>query len=231
MVASTPLDQLSQLQQHATREIELKLEVDPQSVSAILEGPLPDAAECRSQDQLTVYYDTPENSLKQRGFTLRVRSIGDRFVQTIKPVTDSACLVSRTEIEHDVASIEPDLSRLDGTPLEALVHSGKLDRLLPLIRSEVRRTSWVAEVGGSSMQIDFDQGEMTAGGHSQRFDELELELLSGEPSCLLAAAKMVADRAPVRIGVMSKAERGDRLAAGVLQENHQGRCRSTSIAR
>jgi inorganic triphosphatase YgiF len=125
--------------------------------------------------------------------------------------------LSREEIEHPVASLEPDLARLAGTPLEGLARAGDLDGLKPIIRSTVSRTSWIVEVGGSRIQVDFDEGEMSAGGNSQRFDELELELLSGEPACLLTAAKMIADRVPVRIGVLTKAERGARITTGAFE--------------
>ena len=199
----------SSIRQCPAHEIELKLEIEPLDAHALT---IPDGA--AAQAQLTVYYDTPSQALKEHGYTLRVRNVGDRFVQTVKPVTASAGLLARSEIEHSVESIEPNLSRLAGTPFESLV----LGDLEPVIRSNVRRTSWMMEVGGSQIQADLDEGKMTAGGRSRRFDELELELLSGEPACLLHAAKEIAGRIPVRIGVLSKAERGDRLASGAFKK-------------
>ena len=192
--------------QNSTNEIELKLEIEDAQAQAR-------PGDARSQDQLTVYYDTPDAVLRNHGFTLRVRQIGDRFIQNIKPVSTSAGLVSRTEIEQSIASIEPNLFLLAGTPLESLA----LSDLKPVIRSKVRRTSWIIEVGGSRIQADLDEGKMTAGGRSERFEELELELLSGDPSCLLHAAKDIAGRVPVRIGVLSKAERGERLASRAVK--------------
>ena len=206
------------VQHSAHKEIELKLEIDPHDVEALRGHSLFARSDPRSTPQLTVYYDTAEAALKEHGFTLRVRKAGDRFVQTIKPVTQSAALIARTEIEFAVRSIEPDLRMLAGTPLEPLVQAGKLDGLAPIIRSDVKRTSWMVDVGGSTIQLDFDEGEMSAGGRSQQFEELELELVSGEPSCLLAAAKTIAERVPARIGVLSKAERGSMLAAGAFEK-------------
>lgn len=190
-------------------EIELKLEIDPEDAGKLAIPP-----EARTREQTTVYYDTSDQALRSLGYTLRVRGIGDRHVQTVKPVTSGAGLVSRPEFEHPASSIEPDLSRLSDTPLASLA----LGPLEPTIHSVVRRTSWVMEVGGSRIQADLDEGEMRADGRSRRFDELELELLSGEPICLLAAGRSIADQVPVRLGVLSKAERGDRLASGAFKK-------------
>lgn len=192
-----------------SQEIELKLEIVPHHVDKL---PIP--ADARTREQVTIYYDTYNQALAEHGYTLRVRSDGDKHVQTIKPITSSAGLISRPEFEHPVASTAPDLSRLAGTPVAAI----PLGDLNPTIHSVVKRTSWVMEVGGSRIQADLDEGTMTSDGRSGRFDELELELICGEPISLFAAARNIADRVPVRIGVLSKAERGTRLASGAFKK-------------
>lgn len=200
--------------QTVTREIELKLEIAPGDIARLRHHPLLEAETARTQAQLTVYYDTPAEALKTAGFSLRVRRAGKTFVQTVKPVSDSAGLVMRDEFESPVAAITPDLAALAAGPLGALI--GELDRLEPILRSQVERTSWQVDIGGSRIQLDLDAGEMTAGGNVQRFDELELELLSGEALGLFAGAKAIAELVPVRIGVLSKAGRGALLASGAF---------------
>ena len=69
--------------------------------------------------------------------------------------------------------------------------------------------------GESAFQVDFDKA-ISGGGHSQRLCELELELLDGEAAELVRAARHFADRVPMRVGVLSKAERGFALAEGTL---------------
>ena len=64
--------------------------------------------------------------------------------------------------------------------------------------------------------MDFDEGEIAGGDNSQRLCELELELLDGQAADLLAAARQIADEVPMRVGVLSKAERGFALADGTL---------------
>ena len=210
MVASAALLQPSHPAQRTSQEIELKLELDPGGAALVRDHPLVRGIDPRSQDQLTVYYDTPAGALKERGYSLRVRSAGDRFVQTVKPLVDSAGLMGREEVECPVDSIEPDLARVDH-PL------GPAPGLVPVSRSEVTRTSWIVEQGGSRLQLDLDQGRIEAGGNSQQFAELELELLDGQPAALLVAAKAIAGEVPCRIGVLSKADRGERVAAGAFE--------------
>ena len=200
------------------KEIELKLEIDPHEVEKLRQHWLLAGSDARPAAQMTVYYDTDTGALKKKGLTLRVRKVGDKFIQTIKPTTEGAGLLARTETETPVASLKPELDSLIGTPLHHLADDGRPDGLKPTISSEVQRTSWVVEIADSRIQIDFDEGRMHAGGQSQRFDELELELVSGEPSCLLTAARTIADRVPVRIGVLTKAERGARLASGAFKK-------------
>ena len=99
--------------------------------------------------------------------------------------------------------------------------SGKLRKLVPVFRSDVRRTSWRIAEGESEIQVDLDEGRIEAGAHNQQFCELELELLSGEAEELVRLARDIAARVPVRIGVLSKAERGFALAAGKLDKVHK----------
>ncbi len=141
-----------------TQEIELKLDVDPDNLPLVRQDPIFARAESHSLDQVTVYYDTPETKLKKHGFTLRVRSAGGRFVQTVKPLTDNVGLVSREEIEFEVRSLKPDLRQLSDHPIHRLLARGEAKRLKPIIRCDVNRTSW--QIGGRSgrMQIDFDHG-------------------------------------------------------------------------
>ena len=200
----------SSTRESVTHEVELKLEIDSGDIDLLREHGLLRDPPPKTQDQTTVYYDTPSGVVRKECYSLRVRSSGGKFVQTLKPVTDSAGLIARSETDWPVASLGPDLSALKRGPLGG----HKLDGLAPIIRSDVTRTSWTVDVGGSRIQVDLDQGKIKAGERSQSFNELEFELLSGEPSCLFAAARVIGEWVPLRIGVLSKAERGAILAKG-----------------
>ena len=192
------------------QEVELKLEIDPGNLLLLLQDPLL-GGEPRSVDQVTVYYDTAKTALKKHGFTLRVRNVEGRYVQTVKTAGDSVGLLSRGEIEFDVNSMTPDLESLADLPLAALVADGQL---VPVIRSDVTRTSSHIELAGSLIQLDVDCGSITAGKRVENFAEAELELIEGTPASLVIAARRLADRVPVRLGILTKAERGFRLAEG-----------------
>ena len=202
-------------------EIELKLELDPKSVALTKRLPLLAAAPRQQAKQLSIYYDTAKGALRKHGYSLRVRDTGGGFVQTVKSIREDAGLFSREEWEFPVDSIEPDLARLRGLPLEPLARSGKLKKLGPVVRTDVSRTSWRIEEGQSAIQIDLDEGEIEAEEHIQPICELELELLSGEAGELLRIARGIAGQVPVRIGVLSKAERGFALATGKLHKVHK----------
>ncbi|HEX3337661.1 MAG TPA: CYTH domain-containing protein [Pseudolabrys sp.] len=67
------------------REVELKLEVPTAGLRALERGALLRSAKQRkSAELISVYYDTDKQKLRKRGFSLRVRRIGDHHVQTIK---------------------------------------------------------------------------------------------------------------------------------------------------
>jgi len=192
------------------QEVELKLEIDPENLLLVLQDPL-FAGKSRSIDQVTVYYDTPETALKKHGLTLRVRNAGGRYIQTVKPAADSVGLMSRDEIEFEVEGMVPDLEPLADHPVGALADGHPL---LPVIRSDVTRTSSEMELGGSRIRLDLDRGLLTAKKRTEEFAEAELELIDGTPASLVIAARRLADRLPVRLGVLTKAERGFRLADG-----------------
>lgn len=199
-------------------EIELKLEVDVKSVSRIKRHPLLKDTASRCTPQLSIYYDTANGALGKYGYSLRVRSARGGFVQTVKSNIESAGLFARNEWESPVASIKPDLGKLAGLPVEPLSRSGKLKKILPVVRSEMERVSWRIAPNGSEIQVDLDQGLIEAGGRSQALCELELELLSGETEELVRVARHIAQAVPVRVGVMTKAERGFAIAAGTLEK-------------
>src|SRR3954471_3148350 len=60
----------------------------------------------------TIYFDTAELSLCKGGYGLRVRQNGHGFIQTVKGASTGALASERDEYESEVASAEPDLSRV-----------------------------------------------------------------------------------------------------------------------
>lgn len=203
---------------NAKLETELKLQLEGADLGALEAEPLFAAPPASSEEQLTRYYDTADRTLEAAGYRLRVRRTGRGFVQTIKPISEAAGLFAREEWEFHVASIEPDLQALEPDALKALAANGRLASLQPVSSFSVRRRSWLVHHGKSQVQLDLDVGTAEARARRADFAELELELRAGEAADLVALAAELADRAPVRMGVLTKAERGFALAEGRLGE-------------
>ncbi len=195
-------------------EIELKLEVEPGDVAALLAAVPPAAAPAREEALLSVYFDTAAQELREAGFSLRVRHVGERRIQTVKADGAAAAgLFARPEWEQDIAGDAPELG--DGTgPLTRMVSAAVLARIAPVFTTSVRRRIADVAVGDALIELVLDQGDILAGDRSGAICELELELKQGSTAHLFALARTLDEAAAVRLGVVGKSERGYRLAAG-----------------
>ena len=203
----------------APREIELKLELEPGKARRLAAHPLLAGGKGEAQDQSSTYFDTKKGALRKAGFTLRVRNAGDRRVQTVKAAAaDGAGLFDRDEWETPVDGEVPDLAALATTPAAAALGGEGARKLKPLVRSEVCRTRWDLRLDGAAIELVLDEGVVSAGKAMQDFCEIELELKEGEPEALFAAGRALGADLPLRLGVLTKAERGFALADGTLDK-------------
>jgi hypothetical protein len=121
------------------KEIEIKFELSPATLPRLKRIPLlraPKGATRRSAE-VSVYFDTDKHKLRKKGVMLRVRRIGNRYIQTIK-ATGKSGLFERDEWENGIASAQPDLELARGTALEALVARKLHRRLKPVVGSRAR---------------------------------------------------------------------------------------------
>src|SRR5471030_2570346 len=84
------------------KEIELKLAVSPADVAALKVHPTFAellSSPVRTEDLTSVYFDTDQRDLRERGVTLRVRRKGDQFIQTIKSTASAGSTLERDEWE------------------------------------------------------------------------------------------------------------------------------------
>ena len=194
------------------REIELKLEVpesDLPSLTAcsLLKGASHSAA--KPVSLVSVYFDTDELNLHQKGLSLRVRRVGRRHVQTIKQENPgNAALFARGEWEHDVATKQPDLDAARDTALAPLLNKKLRHTLKPVFATRVRRKVFQVRRGQSDIEISIDKGKIQAGLKSSPLCEVELELKQGQAADLFKLAKILAHEVPVQVAVKSKADRG-----------------------
>jgi triphosphatase len=189
------------------QEIELKLEIPRDGVDALIASGILGVP--REETRLhAIYFDTADRELHRHGHSLRIRTEGGKAVQTVKSGDAAAGLFSRGEWELPVAGRRPvDDSR---TPVSDLLAQG-IDRLMPIFEVPDLRRSFDLRDGESTIDVALDQGEAQARGRSSAFCEVELELVAGQSTVLFALARRIDAVAHVRIGVLSKADRGYRL--------------------
>jgi len=194
-------------------EVELKFDVEPGGVEAIRAAPVLAAAAPATQVHETVYFDTRDGALRRAGFSLRVRRTGTRHVQTVKRKRGpTAGFFVRQEWEAEVAGLAVDRAALKSVALVKLLETIEPKALKPLIRSRFRRTAWLIEHKSSRIEVVIDEGSVACGKAETPLCELELELKEGKPRALFALAEEIGRAAPLRLGVLTKAERGYALA-------------------
>ena len=203
----------------APKELEIKLEVAPASVPSLKKIPLIRTLKTRPRrtTETSVYFDTEKQKLRKNGLLLRVRRIGNRYIQTIK-ADAHAGLLERNEWEAEIAGEQPDLSLADGTALAPLV-SGKLRRQLrPLFETRVRRTVYPLSDDKRSIALTIDQGKIDTGTRSAPLCEIELELKRGSEAELFDVARELSAPLAAQLALKSKSERGYELVDGAGDE-------------
>ncbi|HKR19643.1 MAG TPA: CHAD domain-containing protein [Stellaceae bacterium] len=159
----------------------------------------------------STYYDTRKNELQRRTLALSVRREGRRVLETLEAMPGSAAASGerpmwQTPLARPVPDLKP-LAKVDGI--------GKLEDepLKPVFTCRLRRSRAVLEPDGAAVALSFDEGEIrTHGGRKLPVSEIELELQQGTPRAVFTLANALADEAPLRVEMRSKAARGYALA-------------------
>jgi inorganic triphosphatase YgiF len=201
-------------------EIELKLLVAPEDLTNLPQHPALQALQ-RTEPHIeqlhTLYYDTAARDLARAGIALRVRRSGTQWIQTLKAGGRSAGgLHERVELEWPLADAALDLTRLADTPYADLFADEQMSGgLAPVFETEFERTAIVLGFAdGTTAELALDRGVVRAGAHSEPISEIEIELLSGSAQPLFDLALALSQNISLRLGYLSKAERGDALATG-----------------
>src|SRR5438270_6631267 len=200
---------------HGAGEIELKLFVDADRMAHFKAAPViaMNARNKGARKHLkSVYYDTPERTLRRNGLSLRVRQSGARFVQTVK--TDAVDdPLRRGEWEASVPSLAPDLALAMPFIPEKLRGHLEAQPLEAVFTAEVHRHARLIELPSGAVEIAFDRGELTAGDRSLPVNEIELELKSGSAGAIYEIALRLAEHGDVKPSIRTKSARGFDLAA------------------
>jgi inorganic triphosphatase YgiF len=194
------------------KEIEIKLELPPTSLPRLKKIPLLRALKtpAKRETQVSVYFDTDKHKLRKKGLMLRVRRVGNRYVQTIK-ATGNSGLFERDEWEGEIASEMPDLRLAHGTALEPLLSDKFCRQLRPMFETRVRRTTYPVADGKRDIALTLDQGKIATGRRSEPLCEIELELKRGNGAELFDLARELTNALPAQLAIKSKSERGYEL--------------------
>lgn len=198
-------------------EVELKLEPDDETALDALIRALDLGAPGLLKLRAT-YFDTPDLALAHKGHVLRVRQEGGRRVQTVKgPGRPGDDPLARQEWECPVAGPDPVLDA--DNPVRALLGERIAD-LAPRFEIRNDRSLWRIEHDGADIEMVLDRAEAHAGDRMNRFVEIELELKAGDPAALFALARRIDRLTPVRLGMLAKAERAQRLLDAPARSDH-----------
>ncbi|MEH6625773.1 MAG: CYTH domain-containing protein [Motiliproteus sp.] len=209
------------------QEIELKLSLPPSAQQQLLQHPLLQQlsiAKCEQRQLFNLYFDTPDQALNQHRVALRIRSQGERYIQTLKTKGNSGGgLHQRQEWEWDLPEPVLDLSLLPANSLPEAIDIGAIQ---PAFNTDFMRTAWQLQLRQDNRQahieLVLDDGFAATGKTSHTgndknkmptdpISEIELELISGDPQLIFFLAIELTKTIPLRISRISKAERGFRL--------------------
>jgi len=172
-----------------------------------------------------VYYDTPEQILRQKCIALRIRRIGSsatpQWLQTLKTGGNfDSALSHRGEWEMPLPNSKLTLDVLKSTPWSTIDPDGGIfQSLIPTFVTSFERTSWsVRGRDGSVIEVSLDLGHIAAGKKNTPICELELELKAGQPAALFDLAHHIARTIAVLPVNMSKAECGYALTMDAVNQ-------------
>ncbi|MEK9670023.1 MAG: CYTH domain-containing protein [Gammaproteobacteria bacterium] len=201
-----------------TIELELKLglrDCDPFRVSNVLNLVLGREIPSKTELLQNRYFDSA-GLLHRSGVAIRTRSVNESHEMTVKiREPDEGGLSQRREWNFPIDTPNLDYALLERLDLPVSVVSVIRERSLEVVFQNVfERTDWHVTEDNCDVMMSLDLGSVQVDSRESQVSELELELLSGDVDQLIGLGCEVADRLPAFMGVISKAERGDRLIRG-----------------
>lgn len=194
------------------REVELKFALPAEALAGLEQHARLAAAIETERDALrSVYFDTPDHLLKSKGLVCRVRSIGERRIQTVKALRGDG--VGRDEWECEIAGEVPDAARVPRAAANATLHKPAVVKALAAVfATEVERKSWVVQQGASLVEVSLDRGQIVSRQRNRVICELELELKDGRIQDLFTLARELGSDTPLQLDLLAKSHGGYRLA-------------------
>ncbi|MCG6201595.1 CYTH and CHAD domain-containing protein, partial [Psychromonas antarctica] len=158
-----------------------------------------------------IYFDTANRTLRKMDIGLRVRSCDNSSLQTIKTAGRViGGLHQRPEYNEPIEGTRPELSRFnskiwpDGCDIKALE-----SELIPMFCIDFQRQTWLVEMADNTLiEVAYDKGLIEGNQGKINICEIELELVKGDEKQLFVLGDEIASLPQVRLGNVSKAQRG-----------------------
>lgn len=188
-------------------EFELKYRATPQVQEALLTAFQGTRQQYRME---TTYYDTPDDALSQRYYTLRRRMENGTSVCTLKyPAKDQG----RGEFELECDAIEkaiPELGKRSGIDLAGLTKDG----VIPVCGAAFDRTAITFTWQDATLEMALDRGILSGGGKTVPLCEVEIELKAGSRDAARSCGAFLAMSYGLIPESRSKFRRAQALAKG-----------------
>lgn len=169
------------------------------------------------QHLLSTYFDTADKALMNFGVGLRLRQIGEQWLQTVKcSGKASSGLHERQEWEHELAAPEFDIERLAETAIAPLLEQEQVwNAIQPVFTTEFERDVWLLRLEADTVvELAYDRGEVRAGDKQVAIHEIELELKQGQIDICQKLADQLKAALPLEYSNISKAGLGYGLSQG-----------------
>ncbi len=160
----------------------------------------------KRQQLVSIYFDTRNLALRDRGVSLRVRRTGRQRLQTVK--ASSAVPMARSEWEAEIDRDRPELELIRHTDVAPIFTEAVARHLKPVFETRIERTAMSLQIGRSDIELALDKGDVAVGDDSVDIAEIEIELKQGEGRDVAVLAQKLAREIPLTFAARAKAEWG-----------------------
>lgn len=139
------------------------------------------------------YYETADGLLRRLGVALRLRRENDRSVCCMKrTLKKEGALAVREEYEVQAENVQEGLQKLPeaGAPHDLCIMLSA-QQLMEFARTEFVRHCYLVDLGTFTAEFAVDAGALGNHGIMQPFEEIELELKTGDAAAFRAYAERV----------------------------------------
>lgn len=193
------------------KEIEIKILLNAQNAKAISDW-LSETYFIKPTSILlkNSYFDTPARFFSSHKMGLRVREKNKKYELTLKTKGEGVGgLHIHPEYHLALPDEMPDFVKLVQQYALDIPEPAKIQaELSPLFTTNFSRSIWQIQINQSQIEIALDQGEISSAYLNDKINELELELISGDPKDLFEFLLRMPKYAGMRLGTLNKAHRG-----------------------